>query len=195
MLKGQLGRRPQHPLPVAVLSELGKSGGPEIKAYFSRDQLILERELQRSGRSRVNREDGQGSESLKRHEIFAATPQLNVRLYPKAKGSAASLYGDPLPRGCINRSPFLLSAEIRLPVTQFFPLAKPSLFHSVTYLFPADRRYVALNFFVVFYTTLSNDSHSLPSPFSDAAEVHCLGAPGNVSTFHHLVALQISKDS
>lgn len=45
VLKGQLGRRPQHPLPVAVLSELGKSGGPEIKAYFSRDQLILEREL------------------------------------------------------------------------------------------------------------------------------------------------------
>lgn len=129
VLKGQLGRRPQHPLPVAVLSELGKSGGPEIKAYFSRDQLILERELRRWGRSRVNREDGQGSESLKRHEIFAATPQLNVRLYPKAKGSAASLYGDPLPKGCINRSPFLLSAEIRLPVTQFFPLAKPSLFH------------------------------------------------------------------
>ena len=195
MLKGQLGRRPQHPLPVAVLSELGKSGGPEIQAYFSRDQLILERELQRSGRSRVNREDGQGSESLKRHEIFAATPQLNVRLYPKAKGSAASLYGDPLPRGCINRSPFLLSAEIRLPVTQFFPLAKPSLFHSVTYLFPADRRYVELNFFVVFCTALSNDSHSLPSPVSDAAEVHCLGAAGNVSPFHHLVALQISKDS
>lgn len=45
VLKGQLGRRSQHPLPVAVLSELGKSGGPEIKAYFSRDQLILEREL------------------------------------------------------------------------------------------------------------------------------------------------------
>lgn len=45
VLKGQLGRRPQHPLPVAVLSELGKSGGPEIKAYFSRDQLILEREF------------------------------------------------------------------------------------------------------------------------------------------------------
>lgn len=33
----------------------------------------------------MNREDGQGSESLKRREIFAATPQLNVRLYPKVK--------------------------------------------------------------------------------------------------------------
>lgn len=98
----------------------------------------------------MNREDGQGSESLKRREIFAATPQLNVRLYPKAKGSEASLYGDPLPKGYINRSPFLLSTEIRLPVTQFFPLAKPSLFHSVTYLFPADRRYVELNFFCSF---------------------------------------------
>lgn len=106
-------------------------------------------------------------------------PPCMVTLYPEDVLIEVLSY-------CQLRSGFLWLSFSPLPNQAFF---------TVTYLFPADRRYVELNFFVVFCTALSNDTHSLPCPFPDAAEVHCLGAPGSVSPFHHLAAFQISEDS
>ena len=88
---------------------------------------------------------------------------------------------------CQLRSGFLWLSFSPLPNQAFFTLSPTCSQQTEDML--------SLIFFVVFCTALSSDTHSLPSPFSDAAEVRCLGAPGNVSPFHHLAALQISKDS
>ena len=126
--EGTAGRRPQHPLPVAVLSELGKSWGPETKAYFSRDQLILERELQRWGwtekmgralrawrdmRSLLQPHNSMSDSTQKQREV---QPPCMVTLYPEDVLIEVISY-------CQLRSGFLWLSFSPLPNQAFFTLS------------------------------------------------------------------------
>lgn len=89
--KRELGRSPQCPLLMAILSELGKGSGAKRQGIcFFRDRLTEERTRGRGETEWTEKTDG-ALTAWRDLETFGPTPPPNTRLYPKEKDQPDSV--------------------------------------------------------------------------------------------------------